>query len=179
MIPYRYSPRAWLIAIAFIPSVSAAEIAGRDSLNSPATGQTTPYHSAFTEYKNYQDPALMSWRAANEVVREFGSMAQMADMGGDKATESTDPVGLKDQAGKESKPAEPAHDMGKMNEATQASPPKAKPHADMKGMEGMPNMPGHDMGNMKSKTAPARQPTPLTNPAASPSMPDHHGMQKQ
>jgi hypothetical protein len=179
MIPYRYSRRALLVATAFIPLVASAQLTGRDPLNSPTTGPTTPYQSAFTEYKNYQDPELMSWRAANDVVREFGSMAQMEGMGGDKATESTEAGGPQDQAGKASKPAEPAHDAGKLNEATKTREPKATPNADMKGMEGMSNTPGHDMGNMKNKAAPARQPAPVTKPAVPQAMPDHSSMQKQ
>ncbi len=178
MISYRYSSRALLVATAFIPLVAAAQIDRRDPLNLPMTRPATTYQSTFTEYKNYQDPELISWRTANDVVREFGSMAQMGDMGGDKATQNTGAGGTQDQTGKESKAAEPAHDMGKMNEATKANKPKAK-SPDMKGMEGMSNMPGHDMSNMKSKTVPAKPLAPLTKPTAPQAMPDHSGMQKQ
>ena len=71
MISYRYSRRALLAATAFIPFVATAQTAGRDPLNSPATASNAPYQSAFTEYKNFQDTELMSWRAANDVVREL------------------------------------------------------------------------------------------------------------
>lgn len=159
MILYRYSRRALFVATAVIPLVASAQLIGRDPLNSPTTGPTTPYQSAFTEYKNYQDSELMSWRAANDVVGETGGMAQMDGMGGDKATKSPATGVPHDKAGKEE-----------------------KSHANMEGMEGMKgmgNMPGHDMSNMKSKPAPTRQPVPITKPAASKPMPGHSGMQKQ
>ena len=187
MISYRYSRRALLAATAFIPFVATAQTAGRDPLNSPATASNAPYQSAFTEYKNFQDTELMSWRAANDVVREFGSMATMEGMEGDKGTESTGGAGdpkNKDEVKteKENRPIQPAHDMGKMNGVPKTNKIKATPDADMKGMEGMTNMPGHDMGSMKGKTAPtppAKQPVPVTKPAAPQAMPDHSGMQKQ
>lgn len=170
------------VSVIFIPLVAAAQTSDRDPLDTPTTASSAPYKSAFSDYKSYQDPELMPWRAANDTVREFGSMAQMEGMDGSKATESTGAGGPQDKAGQENRPAEPAHDMGKMNGAPKANKTKATPDADMKGMEGMANMPGHDMGSMKGKAAPtppAKQPAPVTKPAAPQAMPDHSGMQKQ
>ena len=188
------------LSVIFIPLVAAAQTSGRDPLDTPTVASSAPYKSAFSDYKSYQDPELMPWRAANDTVREFGSMAQMESMDGSKATESTGAGGPQDKAGQENRPAEPAHDMGRMNGASKANKTKATPDADMKGMEGMKgmkgmkgmegmegmegmaNMPGHDMGSMKGKAAPtppAKQPAPVTKPAAPQAMPDHSGMQKQ
>ena len=167
------------VSVIFIPLVAAAQTSGRDPLDTRTVASSPPYQSAFSDYKSYQDPELMPWRAANDTVREFGSMAQMEGMEGSKATESTGAGGPQDKAGQENRPTEPAHDMGKMNGAPKANKTKATPDADMKGMA---NMPGHDMGSMKGKAAPtppAKQPAPVTKPAAPQAMPDHSGMQKQ
>ena len=158
MISYRYSRRALLAATAFIPFVATAQTAGRDPLNSPATASNAPYQSAFTEYKNFQDTELMSWRAANDVVREFGSMATMEGMDGDKGTESTGGAGdpkNKDEAKteNENRPPEPAHDMGKMNEKSLPASPKKPVSSSSKPSE-MGNMPSHDMSKMNGAPKP-------------------------
>ena len=204
-----------MLNVIFIPLVATAQSSDRDPLDSHTATPSAPYQSAFSDYKSYQDPELMPWRVANDTVREFGSMAQMEGMDGSKAMESTGAGGPQDKAGQENRPAEPAHDMGKMNEknlpaspknpaapggkpsemgtmpghdmskmngAPKANKTKATPDTDMEGMEGMANMPGHDMGSMKGKAAPtppAKQPAPVTQPAAPQAMPDHSGMQKQ
>ncbi len=170
------------VSVIFIPLVAAAQTRGRDPLDPKTAASSAPYQSVFSDYKSYQDPELIPWRVANDTVREFGGMAQMEGMDDSKATESTGAGGPQDKAGQENRPAEPAHDMGKMNGAPKTNKTKATPDADMKGMEGMANMPGHDMGSMKRKAAPtppAKQPAPVTKPAAPQAMPDHSGMQKQ
>ena len=187
MIPDRYLRHALFTAIAFIPFAATAQTAGRDPLNSPTTTSNAPYQSAFTEYKNFQDPEWVSWRVANDVVREFGSMAVMEGMEGDKGTASTggvDDPKNKDEAKteKDNGAAKPAHDMSKMTRVPKTNVIKARPSADMKSKEGMANMPGHDMGSMKGSAAPtpqAKQPAPVPKPAAPQAMPDHSGMQKQ
>ena len=176
MIPYRYSPRALLVATAFIPLVAAAQIDGRDPLNSPTPGPTTPYQSAFTEYKKYQDSELMSWRAANDVVREFGSMAQMEGMDGGKATEGTGANSPQNKAGEGNKPAKPAHDMGNMNEKSLPASPKTSAPSGGKPSE-MGAMPGHDMSKMngapKTTKTPAIPDADMQGMEGMPNMPGH------
>ncbi len=145
----------------------------------------------------------MPWQTANEVVREFGSMAAM---NGQHSTHGADekggtPEGSQHDMGKMqhqplppterpqpagSKPSEsghaPEHDMSKMQGTSNANKVTPKPNAqDMKGQKSMDDMkekPGHDLSNMKEKAAPApggKSPTPPGKPAPK-TMHDHSGM---
>lgn len=172
MIPHRYPRRALFTAIAFIPFAATAQTAERDALNSPTTTSTAPYQSAFAEYKNFQDTELVSWRAANDVVREFGSMAKMEGMNGDNGAESTGGAGdpkNKDEAKTEqrNRPLEPAHEMGKMNEKSLPTSPKNSVSSGSKS-SGM-DSPGHDMSKMNG--------TPKPNKTKAPPDADMKGME--
>lgn len=148
----------------------------------------------------------MPWQAANEVVREFGSMAAMNgqhSMHGVEKGVSTEgsqhdmgkmqhqalpPTAEKPlPAARKSSEAghPPGHDMGKMNSTGNAN--KAAPHPnrldiqDGKGMDDMKSMPGHDMGSTKKQAGPvpANRPSPSPDkPAAAgpKTMHDHSGM---
>lgn len=158
-----------LAAVGFtIPSAVAAQSADRDPLNAQTTAPPVTYDSAFTDYKPYQDPALISWRAANDVVREFGSMAAMGNMDDAKTPEHTD-AGQSNPAAPSVKPA---HDMDKMAPPP-STPASKKPAAPADKPPGKQTAPGHDMSKMSpTPAAPARKPSPPSSkPAAPATMP--------
>lgn len=174
MIYDRYSLRALLAVIALVPIVAAAQKIDRDPLNSPETVKNTPYQSAFADYKNYQEPEFIPWRAANDEVREFGSMAGMEGMEGKENMADKQQRGMSKIRGKtmrpiqekpvssDGKPSErgnmQGYDMSKMKGSNNTNKMKA-PDRDMKAM-----------GDMKGKEAPVSAPN---------AMPEHNGMQKQ
>lgn len=153
MIFYRYSRGALLAVTVLIPCVGAAQTTERDPLNPRTATSSAPYQSAFTDYKNYQEPELIPWPGANNVVREFGGMAGMK---GREDMNSTDLTkvgkdGMKGMDETVNKPDGPQHDMGKMNGKTMPAPPKKPVSSDGKPSE-MANMPGHDMSKMKGSS---------------------------
>ncbi len=160
----------------FIPLTAWAQASERDPLDTRTPTPPPVYESPFTDYKPYQDPEIMSWKAANDVVREFGGMAAMKDMGDDNSSahDADKPAAGSEQS---RQPAQPSHDGSHATPGASAPPPtapsKSKP-ADMK------TMPGHDMRKMPQKTpAAATQPTPAPQPAAPDMhkrMPGHGGM---
>ena len=182
---------------AFIPLTALAQVAERDPLNAQTVARP-PYQSAFSDYQPYQDPELISWKSANDVVLEFGGMAGMADMnssdkpepsaGGAEPTNqpakpSHDMSNMqgeprssapKNAASPGSNPADmknmPGHDMSKMKGAGKTIVRKSAPAHSMKGPGGMADMPGHDMDNMSQKSSPPLAPKPSPSPAK-PSMP--------
>ena len=173
-------PFVWLGAglSIFIPLTAWAQTSERDPLDTRTATPPPVYDSAFTDYKPYQDPELIPWKAANDVVREFGGMAAMNDMGDDSSSAHG---AHKTTGGAEpsKQPAQPSHDGG---HATPAAPPTIPPAAPSNSKPAeMKPMPGHDMSKMPQK-APASvpKPTPAPKPAAPAvpnSMPGHGGMQ--
>lgn len=128
-------------------ALSAGAIAQERPVEAPrkdaqAVAASPLYQSAFAGYQGFREPAVMSWRAANDQVRDAGGMAghDMSKMDGGAAM--------------------PGHDMSKMNDAAAATPgdtgatgtQKAMPAHDMgkmkSGAKGKMDMPGHDMSNM-------------------------------
>ena len=161
------NPYAWLAAGmgVFIPLAAWAQASGHDPLDAHTATPPPVYESAFSGYKPYQDPELMPWKMANDVVREFGGMTAMKGMGeGDSSAHDAHQAGGNGQS---EQPAQPAHDGSDAPPVSPAAPPKNKP-ADMK------TMPGHDMSKMPQK-APAATPKPAA-PAMPSSMPGHGGM---
>lgn len=166
--------QAVLMAVmAFAPGASTAQITDRDPLNAATTAASAPYHSAFEDYEVYKEPELMSWRGANDTVREFGSMAGMSEMGGmkgmdgkagsssetnqanmpvndmKKRNEKTPAATMEKPMPSDTKASEsgsmPGHDMSKMKNAGDTPKTNTKPDSDMKGMKGMADMPTHNM----------------------------------
>ncbi|MHB8915218.1 MAG: hypothetical protein ACYC4K_05345 [Thiobacillus sp.] len=167
----RLSVPIWAIATIsfFIPVAAAAQSADRNPLNTQTTAPPVTYQSAFTDYKPYQDPELMSWKTANDVVREFGSMAAMGDMSGAKTPGNADAENATESA---KSTAKPAHDMTKM--APQApGPVTQKPAAPADKPTQKQTTPGHDMSKMQpAPAAPARKSSPPSSkPVAPASMP--------
>lgn len=170
---------AWAyVSIIFIPLTASAQTGERDPLNTQMTVPLPPYPSAFSDYKPYQDPELMPWKTANDVVREFGGMAGMEGMDGSKDTVAPDGMdGTKSLDGeKQSKPAIPPDDTENMKGKTMPPAPK-KPVSSNGKSSGMEDMPGHDMSKMKGsaeankiKAAPERD---LKNKGGMADMPGH------
>lgn len=162
---------AWLRVYVgiFASSAAWAQPPERDPLNTQTPALAPVYQSAFTDYKPYQDPELIRWKAANDVVREFGGMAAMGSMNEDTAG-----------GGKKSAPpVKPAQDSGHTEpDPSTTSQPTAPPAP--KSADGS-SMPGHDMSQMPEKKLPAAAstPSPAPKPAAPATherMPGHGGM---
>lgn len=150
-----------LIALSIAPSVALAQThmpahAGPPTAPSPSS---PAYQSTFADYRPYKEPALMSWREANDRVRDAGAM-QGHDMATMKS-QSDDP-----HAG---------HDMSKMAPAMPDPADPARPgvtaaaekaSADHAG-SGTNNAPTEDphAGHEMSKMSPAKPRTAA--PAAS------------
>ena len=170
-------PFIWLGAglSTFIPLTAGAQTSGRDPLDTRTATPPPVYESAFTDYKPYQDPEIISWKAANDVVREFGGMASMKGMDDNSSVHGGHKAGGSEQS---KPPAQPAHDDVHATPAVPAATPSAAPSAS-KPAEMKP-MPGHDMSKMPQK-APANAPKPApapkpASPAMPNSMPGHGGM---
>lgn len=158
-----------------IPLTTWAQSADRDPLNAQPTAPPISYQSAFSDYKPFQDPELMPWKTANEVVREFGGMAGMGGMSDGKNSDNTDAKpGGSEQV---NLPAKPAHDMSNMKPAT-PTPASKKPATPASKPADMQSMPGHDMRKMQpAPAAPVTKSPPMpAKPPASAPMPGHSGM---
>lgn len=171
-LPRASMPRSSWLGVClgiFVPWAAWAQVPERDPLNTQTPALSPVYQSAFTDYKPYQDPELIPWKAANDVVREFGGMAAMGSM-------NEDTTGGNE---KSAQPVKPAHDSGHAQQdgATAAQPPAPPAHkpADVN------PMPGHDMSQMPQKNPSAATPTPSpapkpAAPATHERMPGHGGM---
>lgn len=150
-----------------IPFGAAAQSVDRDPLNAPPAALTVTYGSAFTDYKSYQDPELISWKGANDVVREFGSMAAMGDRSAAKTPGNPDATSEVDRT---NSLAQPTHDMSTMTPPVPA-PALQKPITPARKPVEEKTMPGHDMSKMQP--APATESSaPRGKPVApAPSMP--------
>ena len=168
------TPRSWLAAFltALIPLTAWAQSA-RDPLDRRTANPPLVYESAYSGYQPYQDPEWISWKKANEVVREFGGMAAIGSMSEDSnsahdahkaGSAQADPPAQAAQDGSPAPQEAPAA-------ATPTAPPTNMP-ADMKAM------PGHDMSKMpQASPASPAQPAPKpAAPAAHRNMPGHGGM---
>lgn len=159
-----------------MPLAAWAQTSGRDPFDTRTAPASPVYESAFTDYKPYQDPEIISWKAANDVVREFGGMASMKGMDDNGSAHGAHkPAG---GAEPPRQPAQPSHDGGHATPAAPAAAPSATPSASEPAE--MKSMPGHDMSKMPQK-APVNAPksTPAPKPAAPAmpnSMPGHGGM---
>lgn len=105
------------------------------------------YQSAFAGYQGFREPVVMSWRAANDQVRDAGSMAghDMSKMDGgatipghDMGKTNVAPAVTREDTGVQD--ATPAHDMSKMKSGAKAEI----------------GMPGHDRSKMKAASAVSR-----------------------
>jgi len=156
---------AWACLGIFIPLTAWAQPAGRDPLNAQTTTPPITNQSAFSDYKPYQDPEWISWKTANDVVREFGSMAGMGGMGDMNGADSPDAQPGKGEQANQS--AKPSHDMSNMNKSKTPASGSKKPASPASKPAEMNNMPGHDMSKMqgpKPKTnTPKIAPAPKTN----------------
>lgn len=167
----RRSMSTWALATVgfFIPFAAGAQSADRNPLNAQMTAPQVTYESAFTDYKPYQDPELMSWKTANDVVREFGSMATMGNMSDAKTPGNNDATSEGDRP---NPPTQPTHDMSKM--APQApAPASQKPVTPAGKPAEKQTMPGHDMSKMQPAPAvPAKKSSPPSSkPVAPATMP--------
>lgn len=155
----------WACLMAFIPSTAAlAQTTERDPLNAPTVSPPISYQSAFSDYKPYQDPEWMPWKTANEVVREFGSMAGMGGMGDMHGADSPDAQpGKGEQA---NQPAKPSHDMSNMNQSETPASGSKKPASPTSKPAEMSNMPGHDMSKMQGPKPKTKTNTPKIAPAS-------------
>lgn len=153
----------------FIPLTVWAQPADRDPMNVQKVAPPIIYQSAFSDYKPYQDPEWVSWKTANDVVREFGSMAAMGNMGDAKTPGNTEATSETDHP---KPPAQPAHDMSKMAPQAPASASQKPVTPTGKPVEKQ-TMPGHDMSKMPpAPTAPTTKSSPPPGkPAAPATMP--------
>lgn len=158
----------------WMPLAALAQGSGNDPYDTRTVPAVPVYESAFSDYQPYQDPEILSWKAANDVVREFGGMAAMKEAGEDgSASHSGHRTGSTDQA----RPAAPsAPDGGHAGHGAPAAGPSAAPSQDHPTDRKTP--PGHDMSKMP-QASPASPATPAPKPvapAAHGNMPGHGGM---
>lgn len=158
-----------------MPIAAWAQTSARDPFDTRTAPTSTVYESAFSDYRPYQDPEIISWKAANDVVKEFGGMASMKGMGEGDGSDAGHQTGNTDQA----KPAaQSAPDGSHAGHAAPRASPSAAPSnnqpADMK------TSPGHDMSKMPqaapsgpAKSSPAPQPAAPAKPQG---MPGHGNM---
>jgi len=163
----RRSMSTWALATVgfFIPFAAGAQSADRNPLNAQMTAPQVTYESAFTDYKPYQDPELMSWKTANDVVREFGSMATMGNMSDAKTPGNADAESATESA---KSTAKPTHDMSKMKPQSPA-PASQKPANPAGKPAETQSMPDHDMSKMQP--APAAPTTKSSPPSGKPVAP--------
>jgi hypothetical protein len=139
------------------PSVALAQTQPLSNGGPAAAASGSDYQSAFADYKPYTEPVVMSWREANNLVRDTGGM-QGHDMAKMKL-QSDDPHAGHDMSKMGAKPVAPApagpasassaetghathgarkappedphagHDMSKLTPAKAAAPAPAKPRA--------------------------------------------------
>jgi hypothetical protein len=97
-----------------------------------AAGTAPLYQSAFTDYKSFREPEVMSWRASNDQVRDAGGTGEhdMSKMSGAAAVPGHDMPPMKpDAAGHVAVPGHQmgstkSHDMGKAGAAPGPAPKK-------------------------------------------------------
>lgn len=142
-----------------------AQSGGSAAPVTPPSAPSSTYQSAFADYKPYTEPVLMSWRAANDQVRDAGS-GHGHDMAKTKA-QSTDPHAGHDMSTMVTPeaapvPAQVSADPALGHAAPGAQKPQAAdPHA------------GHDMSKMtppkKAASGPAKPhaPSPVKKPVPS------------
>ena len=163
-------PFVWLGAgLSISISITAwAQTSERDPLDTRTATPPPVYESAFSDYKPYQNPEIISWKAANDVVLEFGGMAAMRGMGDDNSSAHDAHKPAVD--GESKQPAQPSHDGSHATPTAPAATPSSAPSTS-KPAE-MKSMPGHDMSKMPQK-APANAPKPPSTPKpAAPAMPN-------
>lgn len=141
----------------FIPLTVWAQPADRDPMNVQKVAPPIIYQSAFSDYKPYQDPEWVSWKTANDVVREFGSMAAMGNMGDAKTPGNTEATSETDHP---KPPAQPAHDMSKMA-------PQAPASASQKPVTPTGKPPAPTAPTTKSSPPPGKPAAPATMPGMS------------
>lgn len=166
-----------LAAIAPVPVVFAQSPVENAKPVPQQTGATL-YESAFSDYKPYKEPTVMSWRQANDQVRETGGMAghDMSAMGaksghgnaghGGGATPSTgtsagDPHAGHNMTGTSMAAGKPARNAtsgaGHQGHETHSASPEAANSTSEKLAKTADPHAGHDMGAMPSNAMPAAQ----------------------
>jgi hypothetical protein len=139
-----YSSRVVTCAVfAWLTTVSLTAIAQVEKSESSAaqmTAPVVPYQSVFADYKGFQDPDLVSWRQANDLVANTSSPGSHDMSTMSSASEGNDMSSM------------PGHDMSKMKKeerkATKPSADEANKDSQAKG--GMPDMKGMNHADMKS-----------------------------
>ncbi|QYF93083.1 hypothetical protein KY495_20690 [Massilia sp. PAMC28688] len=160
-----------LLFFATAPSVALAQIPSpaQDSRAGPFAASGSAYQSAFADYKPYKEPVVMSWREANDQVRDSGGM-QGHDMATMKS-QSEDPHAGHDMSKMGATPAAAAR-PGAGSSADEAGASHAA-HGAKKAQAEDPHA-GHDMSKITpaKPAAPtpvrARPPSPAKKPGANP-----------
>lgn len=165
--------------LAMAPAMALAQTPSpfQDGLTGAPAASGSAYQSAFADYKPYKEPVVMSWRAANDPVRDTGGMqghdmatmkSQSADphaghdmskMGSTPAAGAGPGVGSSAQeagashaahGAKKAQAADPhaGHDMSKMMPAKPAIPIAVKPRP-----SSPVKKPGTDIGAIKAQAA--------------------------
>ena len=153
-----------LFLLAMAPSVSLAQtpLPAQDGRAGAPVASGSAYQSSFADYKPYTEPVVMSWREANDKVRDTGGMR-----GHDMATmksQSEDPHAGHEMSKMRANPAAPAEEAG----ASHATPGGTKtqaedPHA------------GHDMSNMTPAKRAAPTPVMHRPPSTAKKPSENHG----
>lgn len=181
MVFQRYFAFALSAALSAGTAIAQEQAASRTA--GAAAAPTPLYQSAFSDYKVFLEPQLMSWRAANDQVRDGGGMAghdmsKMKSLNPGTAGEAVMPA--HDMNSMKDPEKTGGHDMSEMaampvpaagkttapkNAADQK---KSMPH-DMSKMNrsggGAMDMPGHDMKSMGA-SKPSKKVAPATATAA-------------
>ena len=167
------------LILAMAPAVAIAQTQSpaHDGRAGAPAASGSAYQSAFADYKPYKEPVVMSWREANDQVRDTGGMQghdmatmksqsedphaghDMSKMGANPAASAGPGVGsAADEAGashathgaKKAQAEDPhaGHDMSKMTPAKPAAPAPVRPHPPSTAKK-----PGANDGAMKAKPA--------------------------
>jgi hypothetical protein len=136
-----------LFFLAMAPSVALAQnqSPAQDGRAGAPFASGSAYQSAFADYKPYIEPVVMSWRKANDQVRDTGGM-QGHDMATMKSP-SEDPHAGHDMSKRGAKPAAPAGPV--VASSAEAADARHAAHGAAKVQPADPHA-GHDMSKMSA-----------------------------
>jgi hypothetical protein len=186
----RYFMFPLLAALSANAAYSQEQSTEQKNAETKATSQSPHYQSAFSDYKSFREPEVMSWLAANDQVRHAGGMGAMAGHDMSKMNGGEMP-GSEGKSGSGAQSAMPAHDMGSMKDSGsmsehEMSKMNAKPISGKTTAEASRNpadqkksTPPHDMAKMgksKPEKSATGSPKPTMKAAAPEQTMDHSKM---
>jgi len=124
MVFQRYFTITLLAALSAGMAYSQEQSQEQNESGVKAAGSALVYQSAFSDYKSFREPEVMSWRTSNDLVRGAGEMDGMAGHDMSKINSSGEMSGSEKKSkkpGSADKSASPAHVMGSMKNSDSVS----------------------------------------------------------